>query len=199
MDKKGVPWLGLAIVAAVLVIALVQGLTIQEVGIPGVASIKFAERASTTGGEEPPSTGDRSDSAPTGGDTGTTTGSTGQGAIEGSWTGSRGDVTVEVTKVENQGGHLRIHATVTNGTNEAVTLPLFGYTSAVDESHRSYKPSPSDSDWPDSIAGGQSVAGTIEFVERYRAGGGTLDLTFSQLFGFDAPSGSLTVSGIQRP
>ncbi len=195
-DKRGVPWMGLAIVAAVLAIALVQGLTIQEVGIPGVASIKFAQRADPNRSDGSSSTNWSSPSTSTGGTTGRSTGSH---TVEGSWTGARGDVSVEVTQVEDQGGHLRVRATVINGTNDALTLPLFGNASAVDESHRSYQASPSDSDWPDNVASGQSVSGTIEFVETYTAGGGTLDLTFAHLFGFDAPSGSLTVAGITRP
>jgi hypothetical protein len=38
---RGTTWAGLAVVTAAVVVALVQGLTIQEVGIPGVATIKF--------------------------------------------------------------------------------------------------------------------------------------------------------------
>jgi hypothetical protein len=188
-------WAGLSVMAVGLVVALFQGLTIQEVGIPGIASIKFGE-TQTRGDTDSP----RSDGSTSSADSTVESNSTGAAVVDGSWIGTRGGVSVEVTRVENQSGHLRIDAAVTNDTGDAVTIPLFGNAAAVDESGRAYEASAFDSDWPQSVASGQTVRGTIEFEGRYESGrGGTLDLTFATLFGFDAPRGSLSIEGIERP
>lgn len=192
-------WAGLAVVAAVLIIALLQGLTVQEVGIPGIASIKFGEKQNSSNGGSSRQDDPSAISPSATGGSSEETSSNGSEVVEGSWTGSRGDVLVEVTQVESQNGHLRILASVTNGTGDAITIPLFGNATAVDESGRSYAAAPFDSDWPQTVASGQTVNGMIEFEGRYQPGGGTLDLNFAILHGFDAPSGSLTVADIARP
>lgn len=186
-----------------LIVALVQGMTIQEIGIPGVLSVKLAERqGAADGGGTGGSTGGGSTGGSTaggstgGGSTGGTTG--GSGSVEGSWSGARGEVSATVTRVEDQGGHLRMVVAITNGTGDSVTVPLFKNATAVDDAGRAYEASP-DSDWTQTVASGQTLSGTIEFDGLYASGAGTLDLTFATLFGFDAPSGSLVVRGITRP
>lgn len=187
-----------------LLIALVQGMTIQEIGIPGVLSVKLAERQGSTdpdgspaGGETGGSTGGATGGA-TGGSTGGSTGRTGGGSVTGSWRGARGDVSATVTRVEDQDGHLRMVVSITNGTDDSLTIPLFKNATAVDDAGRSYEAAP-DSDWTQTIGSGQTLSGTIEFEGTYASGSGTLDLTFATLLGFDAPSGSLAVRGITRP
>lgn len=191
---------------ALVVVALVQGLVVQEVGIPGVASVKFGERRDATGDAPPTSTAGKDQ----GGDGAATSGSADTPGpapapvaqsepVVGSWTAERGDVAVEVTQVENQGGHLRIDATVTNGTGDSLSVPLFGNVTAVDEAGRAYEADPFNSDWVDTISSGQSVGGTIEFDGLYEVGPGTLTLTFAELYGFDAPSGGVVVPGVGRP
>ena len=186
------------VIGVVFVVALVQGLVVQEVGIPGVATIKFTQ-PNNNGGSSP------DDADHNGGSTGgATTGgnSTGGGSgseVEGSWVGERGEIRVEVTRAENQSGHLRLTASVTNGTGDSVTLPLFGNAAAVTDDGTTYQAAPQDSSFPETVASGQTASGVIEFDGLYDPGEGSLTLSFANIFGFDAPSGSLVVSGIGRP
>ncbi|KGM03397.1 hypothetical protein Q760_03965 [Cellulomonas cellasea DSM 20118] len=106
---------------------------------------------------------------------------------------------MEVTKVENQGGHLRIDATVTNGTDDSLTVPLFKNVTAVDEGGRAYEADPFSGSWVETISSGQSLSGTIEFEGLYEVGPGVLDVSFARLYGSAAPSGGVVVTGIARP
>ena len=187
-------WVGVAVLVGVVIIALVQGLVIQEVGIPGVASIKFGERSHDDGGSTQP--GDpSSDDTGGGGNGGGGSGS----VVEGSWVGERGAIRVEVTRAENQSGHLRLTASVTNGTGDSVTLPIFHNATAVTDDGTTYQVSPRDSSFPETVPSGQTLSGVIEFEGLYAAGRGTMTLSFATIFGFDAPSGSLVISGVRRP
>ena len=185
---------GVVIIGVCMVIALVQGLVVQEVGIPGLATIKFGERGTADADDH----GGGSTGGATNG--GSSTGGAGAGSVvEGSWVGERGEIRVEVTRAENQSGHLRLTASVTNGTGDSVTLPLFGNATAVSDDGRTYQASPQDSSFPETVASGQTASGVIEFDGLYDPGEGSLTLSFAHIFGFDAPSGSLVVSGIGRP
>ena len=189
---------------ALIVIGLVQGLVIREVGIPGVASVKFGERHADPGDTETTSTprteqGGGGATPPTSEEVPTPAQAAQSQPVVGSWTAQRGDVGVEITQVENQGGHLRVDATVTNGTGDSLSVPLFGNVAAVDEAGRAYEADAFNSDWVDSIGSGQSVGGTIEFEGLYEVGPGTLTITFAELYGFDAPDGGVVVPGVGRP
>lgn len=184
-----------AVIAACLVIALVQGLVINEVGIPGVATIKFGERTTQSTNRDGSGGGG---SGPTNHGTSGNTNSSGS-VVEGSWVGERGAIRVEVTKAENQSGHLRLTVSATNGTGDSITLPVFHNATVNVDGGGTLQGSPQDSSFPDTIASGQTASGVIEFEGVYQPGGDRLTLSFATIFGFDAPSGSLVVDGIAAP
>lgn len=203
-SRHAAAWVVPVATAAVLVgVALVQGLVIQEVGIPGVVSVKLGERS---GGAREAAPGTDVTPTPSAGAPGPVPTSApaeadrpGPSEPVGSWSGSLGEVTVEVTRVEDADGHLRVEALVTNGTRDTLTIPLLGGVTAHDEAGRAYLPDPWASDWVDTVAAGETVAGTVQFDGRYESGPGRLAVLVGSLYGPDVPNGSIVVSGIPRP
>ena len=119
--------------------------------------------------------------------------------LTGSWKQARGLLTVEVTKVENLGGRLKVFVTAINASTAKMDLPVAS-VSVVDDTQRDYGASPS----------GQPVAGVDpEELQHQRVRGAgpegrrdstTFSLTFSGIIGQLAPTGgAVTVTGIPIP
>jgi hypothetical protein len=104
-----------------------------------------------------------------------------------------------VTQVDNQGGHIRLHAKATNNSDAAMNLPLFGYFNASDNTGVTYQASIANSEWPASVGANGSVTGTIELQNTIPTSAANLAITFTVVFGQFAPQGGITVQGIKVP
>ncbi|MFE2539031.1 hypothetical protein [Actinacidiphila glaucinigra] len=135
-----------------------------------------------------PDAGDGRGSGGQGGGGGT---SGGNKTVSGKWFGKRGSLTVTVTKVENEGGHIRLYVRADNGYSEEVRIPLFMHFIANDDTGHSYT-NAMPSDWAETVPAGDFYSGVIElegFVEPNARSLTTV--SFNQLYG---PM-SLTASG----
>ncbi|QQQ77369.1 hypothetical protein IOD16_02130 [Saccharothrix sp. 6-C] len=119
--------------------------------------------------------------------------------LTGSWKQARGLLTVEVTKVENAGGRVKVFVTAVNAGNAKMDLPVASVT-AVDDAQREYGASASASRWPVSIAKNSSINGYLELDQRVGADSTAFSLTFAGIIGRLAPTGgAVTVTGIPIP
>jgi hypothetical protein len=117
----------------------------------------------------------------------------------GPWSAQRGDLTLTVTEVENQGGHLVLHASAKNDSAGTMDLPLFGNFVATDNTGHTYQAADFSSDWPITVPSGVIVSGTIELSDLAQPGATSLDASFATVFGQFAPPGGITVKGIRLP
>ncbi|WP_433268887.1 hypothetical protein ACQPZF_05400 [Actinosynnema sp. CS-041913] len=188
--------ISLVVLGVLVLLGVVQAATAGTVGI-GALSVTF--RSST-----PPTTTTASSSGGLDGALGTTTEETTTTRAEskvgvGSWKQSRGLLTVEVTRVENTGGLLRLHVTAVNASTSKMDLPLSTST-AVDDTLRDYTASLSTSKWPVTIAKNASISGYVELDQKAPAAAAALTLTFSGITGQLAPTGgAVSVAGIPIP
>ncbi|ROP38249.1 hypothetical protein [Saccharothrix texasensis] len=119
--------------------------------------------------------------------------------LTGSWKQARGLLTVEVTKVENAGGRVKVFVTAVNASNAKMDLPVASVT-AADDAQREYGASASASRWPVSIAKNSSINGYLELDQRVGADSTAFSLTFAGIIGQLAPTGgAVTVTGIPIP
>ncbi|GAA3459561.1 hypothetical protein ACFFSW_21105 [Saccharothrix longispora] len=118
---------------------------------------------------------------------------------EGSWQQARGLLTVEVTKVENRGGALRVFVTAVNASTAKMDLPVAS-VAVVDDTGRDYGASLSTSKWPGTVAKNSSVNGYLDLDRKVPGAAGAFSLTFAGIVGQLAPTGgSVTVPGIPVP
>jgi hypothetical protein len=138
-----------------------------------------------------------------GGNSGANTGGGAQPAqnpiITGAWSGTLGQVTVLVNKVEVRQGYVGLYVKVTNNGNSETDLPLFGYFNATDNLENTYNFDINNSTRVFMVGGGSFVTGLIVLTPQAPAGATTLKITFTTIFGLDAPRGSLSVSNIPIP
>lgn len=119
--------------------------------------------------------------------------------LTGSWKQARGLLTVEVTKVENRGGRLKVFVTAINASTAKMDLPVAS-VSAVDDTQRNYGAALSTSRWPASIAKNSAINGFVELDRGAGAGSTSFSLTFAGIIGQLAPTGgAVTVTGIPIP
>jgi hypothetical protein len=119
--------------------------------------------------------------------------------VTGSFKQARGLLTVEVTKVENQGGRVKLYITAVNASTAKMDLPL-GPFKAVDDQKREYGASLATSKWPVSIAKGASITGTIDLDQNIAKTAKTVDIAFNGITGSLAPTGgAVAVAGIEIP
>ena len=119
--------------------------------------------------------------------------------VTGSWKQARGLLTVEVTKVENAGGRIKVFVTAINASTAKMDLPVAS-VSVVDDVQRDYGASVSTSRWPVTIPKNSSVNGFLELDRKAGADSTALSLTFSGIIGQLAPTGgAVTVTGIPIP
>jgi len=209
MDKLKV--FGLVLLVILIGYNLYTGATVQKVGVPGLFEIEFHRDAppSSNGGaqaSEPPAS-----NPPNGGAQATEPPVSNPPqpvqprSVSGNWTGSIGGLDMTVTKVEalRQIGSkdiLRFYVTINNQTTDSITLPLFGYFVAVDNSGHSYKPDVRLSDWPNSFPPGMSLSGSIDLEDPVPQDATTFNLSFTTIFGsLDIGGKSISVTGISKP
>ncbi|HEX6595596.1 MAG TPA: toll/interleukin-1 receptor domain-containing protein [Acidimicrobiales bacterium] len=101
--------------------------------------------------------------------------------IEGPWTGTSGNLSLIVEKVE-VGSTIRLFLLVRNRLRTSVTLPTFGYFSAVDNTGKSY--SVVAEDWARTFAPGDT-RGTIDLGGPAASGASTLKIGFTTVFSSD--------------
>lgn len=192
-----------AVVLGVLVLlGVVQAVTAGTVGV-GALSVTLRETTSTTKPTTRTTT-TPDDTVGLDGALGSTTTedappSADTEVVTGSWKQTRGLLTIEVTKVENQGGRVKVHVTAVNASTAKMDLPIPSIT-AVDDAQREYRASQSTSKWPVTIARNATVTGVVELDREPAATSTTFSLTFEGIIGRLAPTGGeVTVTGIPFP
>ncbi|MER5268953.1 hypothetical protein ABTZ99_43350 [Actinosynnema sp. NPDC002837] len=193
--------ISLVMLGVLVLLGVIQAVTAGTVGV-GALSVTLRETSSTT----PTSTSPTSEDTVGGldGAVGTTSEEEAPPSVDtkvltGSWKQARGLLTVEITKVENSGGRLKVFATAINASNAKMDLPLASI-SAVDDAQRDYAASVSTSRWPVSIAKNSSINGYLELDRKAGADSTSFSLTFAGIIGQLAPTGgAVTVTGIPIP
>ncbi|NUT96955.1 MAG: hypothetical protein HOY78_33520 [Saccharothrix sp.] len=187
---------GGVVLGVLVLLGVIQAATAGTVGI-GALSVTLSSSTPTTTTRTATSLDGVVGETTTTEDTPTTTAET--KVATGSWKVARGLLTVEVTRVENTGGRLRLHVTAINASTAKMDLPLASI-SAVDDTKRDYSASLSTSKWPVSIAKNSSISGFVELDQRVPTQATTLTVTFSGIIGQLAPTGGeVAVSGITVP
>ncbi|XVS65461.1 hypothetical protein ACQPYE_05185 [Actinosynnema sp. CA-299493] len=200
--------ISLVVLGVLVLLGVIQAVTAGTVGV-GVLSVTLREDPATTPGTTSASTSSTSSTSDEtvgglDGAVGTTSGEeTPAGAsakvLTGSWKQARGLLTVEITKVENAGGRIKVFATAVNASNAKMDLPVASVT-AVDDVRRDYGASASASRWPVSIGKNSSINGYLELDRGIGADSTSFSLTFAGIIGQLAPTGgAVTVTGIPIP
>jgi hypothetical protein len=198
--------ISLVVLGVLVLLGVIQAVTAGTVGV-GALSVTLRETSSTVPTSRP-STSD--DTAGLDGAVGVapTTSSSDETSAEspvesavliGSWKQARGLLTVEVTKVENLGGRLKVFVTAINASTAKMELPVASVT-AVDDVEREYGVSASTSSWPATIGKNSSTNGYLELDRPVGADSTSFSLTFGGIIGQLAPTGGeVTVTGIPVP
>ncbi|WP_447005835.1 hypothetical protein ACRAKI_04785 [Saccharothrix isguenensis] len=200
---------GMVMLGVLVLLGVIQAVTAGTVGV-GPLSVTLRETPSTVPttpsspsssadepvsldgavGSAPTSSSPSDDDAPPSAETKT---------VSGSWKQARGLLTVEVTKVENEGGRLKVFVTAINASTSKMDLPVVSI-SAVDDAEREYAASLSTSRWPASIGKNSAINGFVVLDRTASAAGTTFSLTFSGIIGQLAPTGGeVTVTGVPIP
>ena len=151
------------VLGVLVLLGVIQAVTAGTVGV-GALSFTLRETSSTTvptPTTSGPTTPRRTSDEPLGGGLDGAVGSSssptenappsaGTKVLTGAWKQARGLLTVEVTKVESQGGRLKVFVTAINASTSKMDLPVAS-VSVVDDTQRNYGASPSGSRWPVSI------------------------------------------------
>ncbi|MEV0677801.1 hypothetical protein AB0I60_14900 [Actinosynnema sp. NPDC050436] len=189
--KNAVPKIGLVVLGVLVLLGAVQALTTGAVGV-GSLSVTFRSSAPTT---TPPVDGVV---------TSTTSLQPPPVAVEtkvavGTWKQTRGLLTVEVTRVENAGGRLRLHVTVVNASTAKMDLPTASI-SAVDDGKRNYSASLATSRWPVTVAKNAATSGYVELDPEVTGSATVLTVTFGGIGGQLAPTGgAVAVADVPVP
>ncbi|TQM80924.1 hypothetical protein FHX81_3279 [Saccharothrix saharensis] len=198
--------ISLVMLGVLVLLGVIQAVTAGTVGV-GALSFTLRETSSTTPTTATaPSTEDNAGSldgavgtAPATSTPDDAPPSVDTKVVTGSWKQARGLLTVEVTKVENLGGRLKVFVTAINASTAKMDLPVAS-VSAVDDAQRDYGASTSTSRWPASIGKNSSINGFLELDAKAGADSTTFSLTFSGIIGQLAPTGGeVTVTGIPIP
>jgi hypothetical protein len=204
--------IGMVMLGVLVLLGVIQAVTAGTIGV-GALSFTLRETSSTVPttsspasssgdsvglngavGSAPSSSSDASDTSDAEASPGAET-----KVVSGSWKQARGLLTVEVTKVENEGGRLKVFVTAINASTSKMDLPVASI-SAVDDAERNYAASPSTSRWPASIGKNSAINGFVVFDQKASASGTTFSLTFAGIIGQLAPTGgAVTVSGVPIP
>lgn len=195
--------ISLVVLGVLVLLGVIQAVTAGTVGV-GPLSFTLRETSSTTTPASP-TPGDTAGgldgavgTAPTSSEEPVPDGVDAK-VLTGSWKQARGLLTVEVTKVENLGGRLKVFVTAINASTAKMDLPVASIT-VVDDTRRDYGASPSTSRWPVSIPKNSSVNGFLELDGKVGDDSATFSLTFSGIIGQLAPTGgAVTVTGIPVP
>ena len=115
----------------------------------------------------------------------------------GSFKQQRGMLTIEVNRVEEANGRVKLFVTATNASQARMTLPVVGIA-VLDDLNRTY--AASSSKWDGLVTQGTTESGIVVLDEKLGAGVKSLTLTFSSISGQFAPTGAaITISGIPLP
>ncbi len=194
----------LTFVFTVLFALLIQGLAVHSIGF-GPFQITFKDEgpSQSVSGTGIPSASvtmghkQATGSAPQ--DTATDGGST-DSVVTGVWSQTRGPLTLTVTEVDIQGGYVTLHVKARNQSQDQMVLPTYGYFIATDDTGATYEANQGDTHWPINVPSGTTVTGTIELDGLPSTRAHTLSISFGTIFGFSAPSGSISIPGIKlRP
>jgi hypothetical protein len=120
-------------------------------------------------------------------------------SVKGHWEQQNGGLDLVVTQVDVQGGHVSLHVKATNNSDAAMSLPLFGYFSAIDDADKTYAASPFDSDWTITIPSHGAITGVIKLEGTVSPTARTLTISFTVVFGESAPDGGITIRGVPLP
>jgi hypothetical protein len=197
--------ISLVMLGVLVLLGVIQAVTAGTVGV-GALSVNLRD----TPAQNPPATSSEPPSGQGGlnGALGTTAAvasetssapSVDAKVLTGSFKQSRGLLTVEVTRVENQGGRIKLHITAVNASTAKMDLPLAPFK-AVDDQKREYGASSTASKWPVNIAKGARITGTIELDQPVGKAAKTIDIAFNGITGSLAPTGgAVAVAGIEIP
>ncbi|MET1071904.1 MAG: hypothetical protein ABWY11_04570 [Umezawaea sp.] len=183
--------ISLVMLGVLVLLGVIQAVTAGTVGV-GALSVNLRDSTAPTTSTQPVGQGglngalDPTTSSDTAEPPTTTSAET--KVAEGSFKQTRGLLTVEVTKVENQGGRIKLHITAVNASTAKMDLPL-GPFKAVDDQKREYGASLATSKWPVSVAKGASISGTIELDQTVSKVAQTIDIAFNGITGSLAPTG----------
>lgn len=193
--------ISLVALGVLVLLGVIQAVTAGTVGV-GALSVTLRETPSspvTTSASEEPVALDGAVGAAPSGTSAEAEPSAEPKVLSGSWKQARGLLTVEVTKVENVAGRVKVFVTAVNASTAKMDLPVAS-VSAVDDAGREYGASLSTSRWPVSIGNNAGINGYLELDQPVGARSGTLSLTFAGIVGQLAPTGgSVTVTGIPIP
>lgn len=199
--------IAIAVFVAVVIAAIVQGATVQQIGF-GPLSVSFGKTDANTagGGTNTGNTGNTNPGSGTNGagNTGNNgsgnTGSTGASAdatVSGNWSGSHGDLTLTVTQVDVTSGELKVHVSAQNSGSDSIALPLYGNCTALDDKGTTYQADAFGSNWATNVPGNGTLTGTITFTQHVTSGASSFSLSFANIFVLGG--GSITVDGIPVP
>jgi hypothetical protein len=199
--------ISLVMLGVLVLLGVIQAVTAGTVGVgalsvnlrdstgqsvPETSSEPPAEQGGLNGALDPTTTTTESSETPTSPSAETK-------VVNGSFKQSRGLLTVEVTKVENQGGRVKLFITAVNASTAKMDLPL-GPFKAIDDTKREYGASLATSKWPVSIAKGASITGVVELDQSVAQAVKTVDIAFNGITGSLAPTGgAVAVPGIEIP
>ena len=182
--------------AVLVIIALIQGLVVHKIGF-GPLSVEFGSSETVPG---TPSTAGGPGSGPGPQPDAKETDFDKAKSVTGSWKKTNGTLTLEVVRVDQQDGRIRLTVKARNTGGNAINLPLFGNFVATDDTSRTYDARfGPDTEWPQNVPGGQTVTGPIDLDGTVGDGARKLSISFSIILGFNAPFGSITVPGIPIP
>lgn len=104
----------------------------------------------------------------------------------------------EVLSRENNKKFVRLYITIENKTSDAVSLPLFGYFTAVDSQGMSYAAKHFASNWPDRFPPEQRVEGSID-LEAVPMNVSTLTANFTIFGGLFPLNKNISAKNIRVP
>lgn len=197
--------IGMVVLGVLVLLGVIQAVTAGTIGV-GALSVTLRETSSTTPTTQTSTTDDTIGgldgavgSAPSSGTEEEAPPTVEDKVVTGSWKQARGLLTVEVTKVENRAGRLKVFVTAINASTAKMDLPVAS-VSAVDDTQRNYAASLSTSRWPASIGKNAAINGFVELDQKVSAAGATFSLTFAGIIGQLAPTGgAVTIPGIPIP
>jgi hypothetical protein len=197
--------ISLVMLGVLVLLGVIQAVTAGTVGV-GALSVNLRDSTSQT--SLPTSTTHVAEGGLNGAVSPSPTSSTSDGAatpsaetkvVTGSFKQSRGLLTIEVTKVENQGGRIRLFITAVNASTAKMDLPLPPFV-ALDDQKREYGASLATSKWPVSVGKSSSISGTIDLDGKILNDAKTFEISFNSIAGQLAPTGgSVAVPGIEVP
>lgn len=118
--------------------------------------------------------------------------------ITGNWSQQNGPLTLAISEVDRQSASLRLHMKATNNSAAEIDLPLFGYFVATDDTGQTYQ-STDSSNWAITVPAGGFITGTVTLNRALPPNATRLNVSFTTVFGQDAPNGGITIHDVPIP